>query len=219
MNTAHTSWQRARRPEQKEERRAAILQAAAKLLDEEGLDGTGLNAIARAAGISKPNVYRYFESREAVLLHLLLQEHRAWALSFQRKLARLAGSDDVDAIAGAFAETIAGRRRYCVLIGALANVLEHNVGREGVIEFKRQLNSQNQSLVSALRTALTGLNDEQAYAVLAMLVMAASGMWPHCHPAPVVEEVLQQSEFKSMRFNFKRLVREHAALLLKGMLA
>ena len=49
--------------------------------------------------------------------------------------------------------------------------------------------------------------------------MAASGMWPHSHPAPVVQEVLKDPEFASMRFDFKALVREHASLLLRGLLA
>ena len=53
---AANDWQRARKPEQKEERREAILAAAGRLLDAEGLEGTGLNAIAREAGISKANV-------------------------------------------------------------------------------------------------------------------------------------------------------------------
>ena len=69
---------RARSPEEKELRRAAILQAAAALVEREGLEKTGLNAIAREAGISKANIYRYFESREAILLHLVLEDCRDW---------------------------------------------------------------------------------------------------------------------------------------------
>ena len=63
------------------------------------------------------------------------------------------------------------------------------------------------------------LTAEQAYASLAALLMAASGMWPHCHPAPVVQEALAQPEFASMRFDFKSLVREHTAALLLGVTA
>ncbi|MCA9688374.1 MAG: TetR family transcriptional regulator, partial [Myxococcales bacterium] len=57
-----SDFQRARSDAQKEQRRAAILQAAAALLDEGSLEAVGLNAIARRAGIAKSNVYRYFES-------------------------------------------------------------------------------------------------------------------------------------------------------------
>ncbi|KAA3612938.1 MAG: TetR/AcrR family transcriptional regulator [Planctomycetota bacterium] len=217
MARKKTSWQRARQPEQKEERRAAILQAAASLLDENGLEETGLNAIAREAGISKANIYRYFESREAILLHLLLEEVDSWAHVFQRRLRRLAGTGDVDAISKAFAETIAKRRRFCALIGALATVLEHNVGPDTVIAFKREFLAAVKPAVSALGTALPAFSTDQASSCLAMLIMAASGAWPHCHPAPVVEQVLAKPEFASMRLDFKRTMRDYAAALLRGL--
>ena len=219
MAESRTSWQRARRPEEKEERRTSILQAAAKLLDNEGMEGTGLNAIAREAGISKPNLYRYFESREAILLELLLEEHRSWAKSFRQKLARVNGTGDPQKIADAFAGSIAGRKRYCVLIGALATVLERNVGAETVREFKRELQGENLHLTSTLQEKLPTLKEEEAYRVLAMMLMAASGMWPHSHPSPVVQEVLKEPEFAGMKFNFKDTVREHTCLLLRGILA
>ena len=68
------SFQRARKPEEREIRREAILTAAAELFDAEGPQGAGLNAIAARAGFTKSNVYRYFESREEVLLSLFLAE-------------------------------------------------------------------------------------------------------------------------------------------------
>ena len=148
--------------------------------------GTGLNAIARESGVSKPNIYRYFESREAILLHLLLEEQNSWARALERRLKSLVGAGDVEATAKAFADSIAKRPRLWILVGALATVLEHNVGVETVAEFKRQLHARQQTVVAAWNAALPTLANEEAYSSLAMLIMAASGTWPHCHPAPVV---------------------------------
>ncbi len=64
--TDDLTFQRARKPEEQQLRRAAILAAAAELFDAEGAQGAGLNAIAARAGFTKSNVYRYFESREEV---------------------------------------------------------------------------------------------------------------------------------------------------------
>jgi TetR/AcrR family transcriptional regulator len=210
---------RARRPEQKEERRAAILEAAGRLLDKEGLAGTGLNAIARAAGISKPNVYRYFESREAILLNLFEEAQARWMEAFERRLKRIAGKSDVDGVARAFAATISKQPRFCVLVGVLSNVLERNVGEELVVEFKRRVLAQLGPVVSALEAAVPTLSPEQAQQFLVMQIMAASGTWPHCNPAPVVQEVLKRQEFKSLRFDFESMVRVHAAALLRGLLS
>ncbi len=64
--TRRRKFQRARRPE--EVRRQQILTAARTLLAERGVSELSLNELARRSGVSKPNVYRYFESREDVLL-------------------------------------------------------------------------------------------------------------------------------------------------------
>ncbi|MEM9489744.1 MAG: TetR family transcriptional regulator [Myxococcota bacterium] len=212
------TWQRARRPEQKEERKSAILAAAAQLLEQDGLAGTGINAIARLSGISKPNIYRYFESSEAVLMQLLLDQHRSWARAFTRRLKQLDKGADTDAIAAALVDTIARRPAYSVLLGAVASVLEHNVGVETIIDYKRELRVENQPVLAAFIEVMPGdLTRERALNALAGLLMAASGMWSHCNPAPVTREALAQPDLKPLRFQFKSLFRDHAAALLRGL--
>jgi AcrR family transcriptional regulator len=53
------------------ERRAAVLGAAAALFGERGYAGTRLDDVAAAAGVTKPIVYRHFESKKALYLALL----------------------------------------------------------------------------------------------------------------------------------------------------
>lgn len=219
MATSKSNWQRARQPEQKAERRSAILEAATNLLDAGGLDDTGLNAIARAVGISKAGIYRYFESREAILLQILLSEMDAWSSALAKRLKKLAGSGEVDAAARAFADTIAKRPRFCTLMVALASVLEHNVSAETVTVFKRDFLSTVEGAVCALAAAIPGLTEEEAFTALGMLVMASSGAWSHCNPSPVVEEVLAQPEFAAFRLDFRRTMKEHATALLRGICA
>ena len=78
------SFQRARKPEEQKLRREAILAAAAELFDAEGPQGAGLNAIAAKAGFTKSNVYRYFESREEVLMSLFLSELESFVGDFEK---------------------------------------------------------------------------------------------------------------------------------------
>ena len=211
-------WQRARRPEQKEERRESILEAAGRLLDAEGLEGTGLNAIAREAGISKANIYRYFESREAALLQLFVRDFEIWMRMLADRLARLEEANDIEGIADAFTDTLIKRSRLCVLIGALASVLEHNVDATTVETFKRNLKDLVHEPVAALATAAPALSPEESYQFLAQALMAASGIWPHSHPAPVVQEVLKNPEFELFRFDFRETVEATATSLLRGMM-
>jgi len=48
------------------EKRAAILEAAKRLFPEHGFDGTSMDAIAAAAGVSKLTVYSHFKDKETL---------------------------------------------------------------------------------------------------------------------------------------------------------
>jgi AcrR family transcriptional regulator len=53
---------------------AAVLEAAARILETEGLDGYTTNAVARRAGISIGSLYQYFPSKDAITKALILRE-------------------------------------------------------------------------------------------------------------------------------------------------
>lgn len=50
------------------EKRAAILQAAKRLFTTQGFDGTSMDAIASAAGVSKLTVYSHFQDKERLFV-------------------------------------------------------------------------------------------------------------------------------------------------------
>jgi AcrR family transcriptional regulator len=63
------------------ERREVIVDAAGRLFGERGYDGTRLDDIAAAAGVTKPILYRHFESKRDLYLALLAR-HREDLPSF-----------------------------------------------------------------------------------------------------------------------------------------
>ena len=64
---------KARREREKEERRQSILQAARDVFFENGFHRATVDAVAERAEVSKGTVYLYFESKETILAHLLLE--------------------------------------------------------------------------------------------------------------------------------------------------
>ena len=57
------------------ERRAVIVEAAGSLFGRHGYDGTVLGDVAAASGVTKPILYRHFDSKKALYL-ALLERHR-----------------------------------------------------------------------------------------------------------------------------------------------
>ncbi len=64
---------RARREREKEKRRQSILQAAHDVFFENGFHRATVDNVAERAEVSKGTVYLYFESKETILAHLLLE--------------------------------------------------------------------------------------------------------------------------------------------------
>ncbi|UCM90454.1 TetR/AcrR family transcriptional regulator [Streptomyces marincola] len=173
------TFQRARTEEQREIRRRAILDAASAMLDEMPVAAVTLNELSRRVGLAKPNVLRYFESREAVLLELLDRYLEEW-------LTELAGalSADVDeerpmaeravAVAGTLSRSLAGRVVLCDLFGAQGGVLEHNVSVEVVARYKRASLERLAAMAGLIRAYLPELGGNATLFCLHTMAMAGA---------------------------------------------
>jgi AcrR family transcriptional regulator len=125
-------FQRARRPDQIEARRAAILDTAYAMLQERSLSAISLRELADRVGLAKSNVLRYFDSREAIFLEILDLIWHAWLDELGVTLRMLDGRLPVPyphetAVATAIATSLSRRPILCELISARAGVLEHNI--------------------------------------------------------------------------------------------
>jgi AcrR family transcriptional regulator len=213
------SFQRARTEEQREERRTDILESAAALLHESGIEGTSLNGIARRAGIAKSGVYNYFESREEIFLHLFLDDFESlvdWAVE---ALKPLEGSNDPRRIAAVMAQGLGERPRFCELNAALAPVLEQNVSEETVFEFKSAILGQALRLGLAVHDAIPEIEFEPLARAMGPLYALIGGLWPSANPPPAVAAVLARPEFELMRHDFGADLARGIELILRGLLA
>jgi AcrR family transcriptional regulator len=189
-------FQRARSPAQKARRIARILDAARALLaanpDSAALS---LTALARRAGMAKSNVYRYFESREAVLLSLLEAETATWVAEVRAGLSGVDGAAPfdarLDAVARLLAAEAARRPLLCHLLSVLPSVLEHNVSPDTVAAFKRASRAVVETLVVALHGVLPELPLEAHAELMRHASALIVGTWPLSRPAAAVAEAVR----------------------------
>ena len=207
------TFQRARQPEQITLRRAQLLAAAAELFDAEGPSGAGLNAIAARAGFTKSNVYRYFESREQVLLELFLDEFASLADAMVAAFgARQSG--DVAALAEAMTTTFIAHPRCCQLMAILASTLEQNVSEATIATTKTQMNDHSALIIAALAARLPGATAADCAWAIAMIGSLLTGMWPSVNPPPAARAVLARPEFANLRMDLPRDLKRTAQVLL-----
>lgn len=192
------AFQRARKPEEQQLRREAILAAAAELFDAGGEQAAGLNAIAARAGFTKSNVYRYFESREEVLLSLFVAELEGFVTSYEIG-AKSVPQGDTAALADLTARGFIERPRLATMISIIASVLERNVSVPKIVELKRTLTRLYSRVAIALHDRLPGSSIEDCSWAASIAATLVAGMWPTVNSSPAAAEVLAMPEFAHLK--------------------
>ncbi|MFI7081616.1 TetR/AcrR family transcriptional regulator [Micromonospora sp. NPDC049903] len=189
------TFQRARTEEQREIRRRAILDVASAMLDEMPVAAVTLNELSRRVGLAKPNVLRYFESREAVLLELLDRYLQEWLTDLAGELAD--GVDDslpmaerATAVAEILSRSLASRVVLCDLYGAQVGVLEHNVSVEVAIRHKRASMGHLATMTALVQERLPELGENAVLFNLHTMTMAGA-LSAYSTPPPSLEAAYQ----------------------------
>lgn len=222
--TAEAGFQRARRPEQREQRRQMILDGAAAMLSEMPVADISLRELSRRVGLASSNVLRYFETREGVFLALLDRLCDEWLDELERDL-RASPSRGAEAgravepIARTWAGSLASRPLLCELTSVLSGVLERNVSLESVRGFKRRAIARNVRVADLIRGLLPDLSDRAAQEVASLATTLLAGLWPLANPGPVVRAATEDPELAAGHVDFTGRMTRGLVLLLAGQLA
>jgi AcrR family transcriptional regulator len=188
------TYQRARRPEQKLERRDAILTAARELALRDGVRAVSLADIADRVGIHKSALLRYFETREQIFLELTGQAWREWLTALHAGLDDAAPAEAGQAgDAGLVADVVAGsfgdRPLLCDLIAHTPLNLERNVSPESVRHYKLTSLGAVEEAAGLVRRALPGLTLSECLEFVGAMASLAGAVWQIANPAPALAEL------------------------------
>jgi len=212
------TFQRARSKERKAQRRTALLEGTALLVDELGVDAVSLSAIAKRVGLCKSNVYTYFDSREHILLELLHEDWSAWLADTEVALVKLGRPGDAASVARVLTQAFVARPRLCELASVVTSVLEKNVSEDAIAEFKTRALSLGIRSAAMLHAALPALDLELCAWLLKPTFALVAGLWPMAHPPPAVAKVMERPEFAIHHTDFERELGRSIELLLRGAL-
>ncbi|MGV9214206.1 TetR family transcriptional regulator [Micromonospora sp. RB23] len=214
------SFQRARRPEQREARRRAILENAAQLVAEMPVSDISLRELARRVGLSKTNVVRYFETREAVFFALLNQAIDGWLDDLPAELppATATHTPSPAAVVDALARSVADRPLICELWSSLGTELERNISAEAVRAFKLAHTDLQVRLAGLLRQRIPALTVPASRELVALSILLIAGLWPFANPSPAVAEAVQDPLLANSRVDFPDRLSRALVVTVTGLL-
>ncbi len=197
-------FQRARQPEQIEQRREAILRAGLVLFQRRGLENVSLNDLAREVGLAKSNIYRYFESREHIYLVILQRLAAEFEQRLYPALERLKGRGTVEKVTEIVVAAYLDSPEYGELITVVNSVLEKKLTPALIVNFRTVFRERRQRLADALASALPGSTPERLLPLTLHIFLHVPGLWTFCFPRPDAEKLLSESAHRHLKLDFKK---------------
>jgi AcrR family transcriptional regulator len=186
--TTAPAFQRARRPEQKQQRRDGILDAARELALRDGVRNVSLTDIADRVGMHKSALLRYFETREQIFLALTAQAWADWADALHAALDTAAPGEP-HLIAGEMARSFAVRPLLCDLIPHTALNHERHVSVEAVRSYKLTSLAVIDDVAGLVQRLLPELTAGEALEFVAAMATLAGALWQIANPPPALAEL------------------------------
>jgi AcrR family transcriptional regulator len=213
--------QRARRPEQKEERRQAILDAALRLWLDERADGEFTMArLAEHAGVAKGTLYLYFATKEELFLALLEDMFVSWCDDLTRKLRPLAGKGDPRRVARVLARTLAEREPLTRLFPQLASVLQLGMNKQKAVDFKQSVCARAEETEQAVERALPDLPPDGCHKVLLHTLALVTGVRQLYENEETLQRIMpEHTDLRCGHTVFEQEVEVGVTALIRGFLA
>jgi AcrR family transcriptional regulator len=216
----HCGFRRARRPEQVEARRAAILDAAVAMLRERPISDISLRELSERIGLAKSNVLRYFDSREAIFLEVLDQVWGDWLdaleADFDTLSAPAEGYRREVEVAATVAAALIRDPLLCELLAAMAGVLERNISVDFARAFKQRAYAIVERAEVLVRRRLPGLSEAGVAQFVASVGVLLTGLWPHARPTEAVAIVMAERGLPDARAMFAEMFTESLTNQLVG---
>lgn len=193
-------------------RREAILTAAEAQLRDAGFEAFSMEVLARTLGVARGTLYRYFATREAVLLELYLAQRSRFAAALT---ADVSPAIDDAAFVTRWYDHATADPLFLMLQARLGSVIEHNIPREALITAKRAMHLEMGAFAAYLASCLN-VDAEQARRLIVGLVALLLGA-AELYNSPRLTGLPAELDDGMAFFASRRVFTDNARLILDGL--
>lgn len=210
-------WQRARSEEQKQQRISEIVSATAWLYKKHSFEAISFALIAKEAGFTRSNLYKYFSSKEEIFLSFLMQDMRLWCADLLNTCRR-SKIKSINKFASVWVKTLVKQKRFLDLLSLLPTFIEKNVTEQNLVDFKRSAVNELTVLSELLCEMFPALSPQKAGEFMELQLASVIGLYQITNLSEVQRKVLEYPEFKHMKIDFNTYLQKSVECLLKGLI-
>ena len=168
-----------RRVEEKERRRAEIVEAAERLYADKGWDAVTMDQVAKSARLSRALVYVYFRDKEELLFAISQRAMQVLRERFTEASRRhVRGIDQIHAIGRAY---MAYAHEFPHYFDACARFQAHSVATEPGSNEGACRDAGDQAIAVVVEAISTGIADGSVRADIGPPMLVAVSMWAFTH--------------------------------------
>jgi AcrR family transcriptional regulator len=196
-------------PADKSERRAAILSAAAGLLNDAPQGAFSVEELARRAGLAKGTVYLYFGTREEVLLAVHSERQQALFDALEKTLA--SSTVDIRLIARTVARFLRAHPEFLPLAANCRGMLETNIGAEAALAYKQAIGARLAKIGATLELRFPTIGKGAGVALLMASYGLMIGLWQISDPPACLQAAMDRPDMRLFKVDLEKQL--HAALV------
>ncbi|MNB80115.1 Bacterial regulatory protein, tetR family [compost metagenome] len=185
-------FQRARSEEQKQDRIQEILNASSIIYDTAGYEGLNFTAISEYTKFTRPNLYKYFKTKEEIILLILNQDLKSWIAKLNKSFVinKLYSIQEIGEI---WTETLMEYERLIELHAILYTTIEKNVTVEALAEFEKASIENNHMISSLVHQLFPKADMENIANFIYAAFTLAFGLYPMCKLSDLQIEAIKLS--------------------------
>jgi AcrR family transcriptional regulator len=201
-------------PEDKSERRAAILRAAASLLKRAPQGVFSVDQLARQAGLAKGTVYLYFGTREEVLLAVHAERQQDLFDTLEKALAE--PRVDIRLIARTVARFLRTHPEFLPLAANCRGMLETNIGTEAALAYKQSIGARLTQIGMRLEQLFPTIGKGQGVGLLMASYALMIGLWQISDPPACLANVMERPDMRLFRVDLEKQLNAALVNLWEG---
>ena len=193
-------------PELTEQKKNEIIDACEKVYKEQGFQGVNIKEISTVLNMTRPAIYHYFETKEEILLGLLVREYGKWLCELSDFDLNVKHSRDE--LIEVIAESLSKRDVMLRILNMNLFEIEINTRVKNLVEFKCLFMAKSKLFRQMLTVCMPEISEKEAEIINTNLDVFLIGLYPFTHHTDKQLEAMKMAGIELNEKSIYEMVKE-----------
>lgn len=205
-------FQRARTPEQIEDRQNEIIHACKKIYREEGYEEVSLKRISEMTSFTRPAIYGYYKTKEEIFLDILKNEFALWKEDLEHRCTETTEYTR-EQFCKMIADSMCDRTVLLELLAVHLNTIENNTRLERLVAFKKTVYACFDTITQIIDRFFPDKDAKNKQAFFDIFITYLNGLHPHIFHSKIQIEAMALAGRPHVERNLKQVCYQNLFLL------